>query len=177
MNYKAIRSKRSTASIQIKPPGEVIVRIPEWYTKQMSDELVERHSKWIARKLQELHVNTARGKITLSELERADGIQKAKKVFPERVSHYAEIMGVTYAKITIREQKTRWGSCSSKGNLNFNWKLVLAPDYVLDYVVVHELAHRKVMNHSKQFYTVVAQVMPDYEQARLWLRKNGASII
>lgn len=177
MGYKAIRSKRKTAAIQIKPTGDIIVRIPEWYTEQMIDELVGRHSEWIAGKLQELELNTGAKKNSLSTQERADGIRKAKEVFPERVSHYAEIMGVTYAKITIREQRTRWGSCSSKGNLNFNWKLVLTPDYVLDYVVIHELAHRKVMNHSKQFYAVVAQVMPDYERARMWLKKNGGSII
>lgn len=177
MNYQVIRSKRKTASIQIKPSGEIIIRIPEWYTKQMIDELTERHSKWIMKKLQELQMNGEQVPIKLSEHERADGIHKARQVFPERVSHYAEVMGVTYARITVREQKTRWGSCSSKGNLNFNWKLVLTPDYVLDYVVIHELAHRKVMDHSKQFYAVVAEVMPDYERARIWLRKNGRSII
>lgn len=82
-------------------------------------------------------------------------------------------MGVTYGRITIREQKTRWGSCSSKGNLNFNWRLIFAPEYVLDYVVVHELAHRKEMNHSKAFYAVIESVLPDYQTAKKWLKDHG----
>ena len=78
---------------------------------------------------------------------------------------------VSYGRISIREQKTRWGSCSSKGNLNFNWRLILAPEEVLDYVVVHELAHRREMNHSKAFYAIVESVLPDIE-----LRGNGCGI-
>lgn len=82
-------------------------------------------------------------------------------------------MGVSYGRISIREQKTRWGSCSSQGNLNFNWRLIFAPENVLDYVVVHELAHRKEMNHSKAFYAIVESVLPDYRVSRKWLRDNG----
>ena len=85
-------------------------------------------------------------------------------------------MGVTYGRISIREQKTRWGSCSNKGNLNFNWRLILAPEEVLDYVVVHELAHRREMNHSKAFYAVVESMLPDYRRAQKWLRDNGQSL-
>lgn len=92
-------------------------------------------------------------------------------VIPERVEYFAEMMNVTYGRITIREQKTRWGSCSSKGNLNFNWKLVLMPEEVLDYVVVHELAHRKEMNHSERFWNHVEKVLPDYQARRKLLRE------
>ena len=82
-------------------------------------------------------------------------------------------MNVSYGRISIREQKTRWGSCSSAGNLNFNWRLIFAPPAVLDYVVVHELAHRKEMNHSAAFYAIVEQVLPDYRSSQKWLRENG----
>ena len=75
--------------------------------------------------------------------------------------------------ITIREQKTRWGSCSAKGNLNFNWKLVLMPPEILDYVVVHELAHRLQMNHSAAFWAEVGKILPDYRERRQWLKVNG----
>ena len=85
-------------------------------------------------------------------------------------------MGVTYGRISIREQKTRWGSCSSKGNLNFNWRLIFAPPEVLDYVVVHELAHRKEMNHSKAFYAIVESIMPDYRKWKKWLKENGGTL-
>ena len=90
-----------------------------------------------------------------------------------RVAYYAEKLGVSYGKITLRQQKTRWGSCSSEKNLNFNWKLILAPPEVLDYVVVHELCHLKEMNHSKAFWDEVGKVMPEYETYKLWLKENG----
>lgn len=94
----------------------------------------------------------------------------AKRVISQRTAAYAEIMKVDYNRISIREQSTRWGSCSAKGNLNFNWKLLLMPPRVLDYVVVHELAHRWEMNHSKRFWAVVGQAMPDYIEQRKRLR-------
>jgi predicted metal-dependent hydrolase len=85
-------------------------------------------------------------------------------------------MGVTYGRISIREQKTRWGSCSSAGNLNYNWRLIFAPEEIVDYIVVHELAHRLEMNHSKAFYYIVESVLPDYRKAQKWLRENGGSL-
>ena len=101
-------------------------------------------------------------------------IRKAGEILAARTAYFAEQMGVTYGRITIREQKTRWGSCSSKGNLNYNWKLILMPQEILDYVVVHELAHRKEMNHSARFYAVVAAQMPDYAAKQKWLREHGS---
>ena len=97
----------------------------------------------------------------------------AKQKIIERVDYYADCMGIDYGSISMRNQKSRWGSCSSVGNLNYNWKLVLMPPGVLDYVVVHELAHRREMNHSAAFWKVVATWMPDYKKYRKWLRDNG----
>ena len=102
---------------------------------------------------------------------------KAKRVIPVKVVEYSEKMGIGYGRITIRHQKTRWGSCSTKGNLNFNCLLMLTPEYVQDYVIVHELAHRKVMNHSSDFWHVVEGVMTDYKEAKKWLKENGVTII
>lgn len=88
-----------------------------------------------------------------------------------RVEYFAPLVGVTYNRIFIKEQKTRWGSCSSLGNLNFNWKLILLDEELLDYVVVHELAHRKQMNHSPTFWAEVERVLPDYRERRRRLKE------
>ena len=94
-------------------------------------------------------------------------------MFPVRGSYYLRNIGVDYGIITIREQKTRWGSCTSEGNLNFNWLLMLAPPEILDYVVVHELCHRKEMNHSAAFWREVEHILPDYRERKKWLKDNG----
>ena len=98
---------------------------------------------------------------------------KACVVIPRRVAYYAEKLGVSYGKITLRQQKTRWGSCAANGNLNFNWLLILAPPEVLDYVVVHELCHRREMNHSQAFWKEVEKILPDYRERQKWLKDNG----
>ncbi len=102
---------------------------------------------------------------------------EALEVIPKRVAYYAPLMGVTCNRITIRNQKTRWGSCSSKGNLNFNCLLMLCPPEVIDSVVVHELAHRREMNHSKRFYAHVLRVYPEYYKWNKWLKDNGPALI
>lgn len=112
-----------------------------------------------------------------SALEMALLTKRAKQVFPDKVAYYAQQIGVTYGRVTIRHQKTRWGSCSSLGNLNFNCLLLYAPDAVQNYVVVHELCHRKEMNHSKRFWQEVEKIMPDYKIHRKWLKENGRKIM
>lgn len=97
----------------------------------------------------------------------------ARKVLTERVRLYAQKFGLKYQKIRISSARTRWGSCSSRGALSFTWRLVMAPLEVVDYVVVHELAHLRVQNHSAAFWAEVAQMMPDFKRQRDWLKKNG----
>lgn len=98
------------------------------------------------------------------------------RVFRERADHFAPILGVTYGKISVKDQRTLWGSCTPEGNLNFNWRLTLAPPEVLDYLVIHELAHRAQMNHSRRFWEVVEKACPDHRTHRKWLRKNGRAL-
>ena len=101
----------------------------------------------------------------------------AKLRFQERCSYYAEKLNVHYQTIRVKNQKSRWGSCSSKKNLNFNWKLIMAPDKVLDYVVIHELSHLREMNHSAAFYALVASIMPDYQEQEGWLKEHQDTIL
>ncbi len=102
--------------------------------------------------------------------------EQARAVISERVKLYAARHGFTYRKIRITSARTRWGSCSSMGNLNFTWRLVMAPPEVIDYVVVHELAHLRVNNHSKEFWNQVERIMPDYKQRLKWLKENGQKL-
>ncbi|MDP3061587.1 MAG: SprT family zinc-dependent metalloprotease [Chloroflexota bacterium] len=101
---------------------------------------------------------------------------QAARVIRARVEELGAVLGVSYNRLTIRGQRTRWGSCSRKGNLNFNWKLLMAPQPVVDYVVVHELAHLAVMDHSKRFWSLVAQHCPDWRAHRRWLKEHGAEL-
>lgn len=101
---------------------------------------------------------------------------QAKRVFQERLDYFARIMGLLYNRLVIKEQKTRWGSCSSKGNINLNWRIILAPAEVLDYLVVHELAHLRYMNHAPEFWNLVGEYVPDYPIWRKWLKDNASQL-
>lgn len=177
IEYELIYSQRKTLSIQITREGNIVVRAPKRMAKRLIVKFLKENEDWIRTRQQEIkeasYSQISKG---LTEKERADYIEQAKAVISKKAAYYAQIMGVTYNRITIRDQKTRWGSCSAKGNLNFNWKLMLAPEKVLDYVVIHELAHRREMNHSSRFYAVLAEVMPEYKEWQKWLRENGKQL-
>lgn len=175
--YEIIRSKRKTYGIHVAPGGKVTVRIPLRGSEKFAISLAESKKNWIASCVIKLQAVPGPKEKTPSE-KRLEALYRkaAREYFPKRVSHYAHILGVTYGKISIRDQKTRWGSCSSEGNLSFNWRLILAPPDVLDYVVVHELCHRKEMNHSPRFWSLVESLMPDYKKQRKWLKENGRKL-
>ena len=119
--------------------------------------------------------------LTPAETKRLETLEKryrskARVQFESRVAYYHTITGGNYTSITVRDQKSRWGSCSSRGTLSFNYRLIFAPSGVLDYVVVHELCHLTHMNHSKDFWNMVASVMPDYKVYKNWLRDHGQEL-
>ncbi|MCC8028974.1 MAG: M48 family metallopeptidase [Lachnospiraceae bacterium] len=174
MKYRVIRSGRKTAAIQVTEEG-VVVRVPQRMTDAEVMRFVIEHEDWI-RKHQALMEQELKNRpqaecLTMDEIRAL--ADRALQVIPERVRHYAPLVGVTYGRITIRNQRSRWGSCSAKGNLNFNCLLMLAPPEVLDSVVVHELCHRKEMNHSEAFYAEVLRVFPEYHKWNNWLKENG----
>ena len=176
---EVVYSNRKSVAIQIKPDGTVVLRAPYGVPKRELNRILEEKSAWIEAHLQEIKEQEAEQKALpkFSKQEIKELANKALAYIPERVKYYAPIVGVNYTRITIRNQKTRWGSCSSKGGLNFNCLLMLTPPEVVDYVVVHELCHRKEMNHSKAFRDEVEKVLPDYKSAKRWLRENGGELI
>lgn len=169
-----IKSRRKTVSIQVKHE-EVIIRAPFFMKKSEIEKFVESKREWVEKHLKSLAQKQMLLKNTepYSEEEIRSFVARAKEIIPPKVEFYCQKIGVTYNRITIRCQRTRWGSCSSKGNLNFNCLLVLLPDEVVDSVVVHELCHRKQMNHSAEFYAEIDKVFPDYNRCRLWLKQNS----
>ncbi len=178
MEFAVIRSNRRTLAAEIRQ-NRLIIRAPLHATNAEISRFVEKNRKWIDEHLAKAQ---ARMKMTenirrLTPEEVRALADKAMKVIPERVAHYAPLIGVTYGRITIRNQRSRWGSCSSRGNLSFNCLLMLAPPEVVDSVVVHELCHRKEMNHSKRFYEEVLRVFPDYRTQQQWLKENGETLL
>lgn len=173
--YQVIRSSRKTVSIQISADGKVLVRCPKRMPSSDIHRFVEEKSSWIEKHLAKRVSSPALPPLTQEELHAL--ANQAAAVIPKRTAHFASIIGVDYGRITIRRQRSRWGSCSTKGNLSFNCLLMLTPPEVLDYVVVHELCHRKEMNHSFKFWSEVEAVLPDYRQRRDWLKKYENQLI
>lgn len=173
--YRVIRSDRKSVSIRVSPDGVVEVRCPRWMPEPQIREVVQKHRGWIQTHLEKAAQIPRLPPFTVEEVERM--ADEALQVIPPRVKHFAQLLGVRVGRITVRNQLTKWGSCSSKGNLNFNCVLVLSPPEVLDYVVVHELCHRKHMDHSPAFWTEVAKLIPDYKIKRQWLKDHSHETI
>lgn len=171
--YRVIRSNRRTLAIQITGDGQILVRSPYFVSDSRIADFVKSKEDWIVKHQQTMQMHLR----SLTDEQIRVLTDQAAREIPARVAYYASVMGVSYGRITIRHQKTRWGSCSTKGNLNFNCLLMLVPPQVLDYVVVHELCHRKEMNHSRGFWEQVACVCPDYPVWRKWLKTNGPALI
>ena len=176
---RIIRTARKTISLSLDENLDVLVRAPYFVSDRDVMRLVEKKADWInkhrnAHKHRSEHM-TEEERLTAEQLKQL--AEEAKAYLPQRVRYYAGKMSVSYGRITIRNQRTRWGRCSGKGNLNFNCLLMLMPEAVIDYVVVHELCHRIEMNHSKRFWDQVARVLPDYRSQKDWLRQNGETVM
>ena len=177
IEVEVIRSPRRTLSLQIREDLRVIARVPERMTDREVQRFLEEKRGWIEYHLGKARARKGREEPPLTPEELGALAQAAREDLPRRVARYAPIVGVTVGKITIRAQKSRWGSCSAKGNLNFNCLLMLCPEQVRDYVVVHELCHRLELNHSPAFWAQVERVMPAYKEATTWLKEQGGQII
>ena len=183
LNYKVtlIRSNRKSIALQVNRDLTVTVRCPQRMAMEDIEAFLKKNEGWIRKHMeiqrQRVADAEAAGETALTMDEINALAKKALDYIPKRAAYYAPIVGVTYGRITIRNQKTKWGSCSGKGNLNFNCLLMLMPPEVIDYVVVHELCHRKEMNHSPAFWYEVEKVLPDYKDALAWIKANGGRIM
>ena len=177
MEYKVIRSRRKTAAIEVKN-GQVTVRAPLYMTDGQILDMIRRHLPQIEENLRRQKAAMAADPVRrLTEEDIRLLKEKAAQLIPARVAYYAPLVGVRPASVHIRCQKTRWGSCSNRGSLNFNCLLMLAPSQSIDSVVVHELCHLKHMDHSKAFYAEVRRVFPEYDKWNGWLKQNGSRIM
>ena len=178
-NVEVRRSKRKSVAIKITADMQIVVYVPLYVSDNEIERMVISKSKWIDEHMLKVQSTiderSKLEKITFEQVkELAD---QAVEYIPKRVKYYAEKENFIYNKITIKNLVSRWGSCSTKGNLNFNCLLMLTPDYVIDYIVVHELCHLREMNHSEKFWAEVEKIMPDYQRAELWLKQNGGNLI
>lgn len=180
-------SDRRSYGISIEATGEVMLHLPLSGSVRDAARMAEEKRGWIIEKvlMQRQRLEEAQKKEAQRDKcytpEQRSSLEKryretAKEYFPKRAAYYAALLGVSYDRIRIAGQKTRWGSCSSNKTLSFNWKLMLAPPKVLDYVVVHEICHLREMNHSPRFWALVESLMPDYKQQRKWLKENGHTL-
>lgn len=197
--YSLIKSsRRRSISVRIDIGGKMTVRSPYFVSKGMVERFLLEKQDWIYKHYVEAMKKAAKPddssfnsgdcrdldngdlRSPIGTIEDPALVNKHKKyarnIFEARVSYFQQFTGGTYHSISIRDQKTRWGSCSGRGNLSFNWRLILAPPEILDYVVVHELCHLTHMNHSKDFWGLVGKVLPDYKDRRKWLKENGHTL-
>ena len=172
------RARRKTLSIRITQEGNLEIRAPLGMPKGEIEAFLKEKAQWIETHRAKVLAEYAQGQeAPLGEEEILTLAEQMRQRLPEKLNRHAASMGVTFGRVTIRCQQTRWGSCSSRGNLNFNCLLMLAPEEVLDYVVVHELAHRKQMNHSALFWQEVARECPDYKKSLRWLKDRGGALL
>lgn len=170
MEYTVIRSSRRTVALEITRDLEIVVRAPRRMPQKEIESFVEKHADWIEK---HYAIQAARAAVhpAPQDAEIVRLKQLAKEVLPQKVAHYARIMGVTPTNVRITSAQHRFGSCSAKNALCFSWRLMQYPEAAIDYVVVHELAHIRHHNHSADFYRFVERVMPDYKEREKLLRQ------
>lgn len=169
MEYTLIYAKRRTVGLSVRD-GRLIVRAPRGVPKNEIDRIVLSHRAWVEKAMaRQEKKQTKEEELTPEKITELRRLAKAE--LPGKTAYYAQMMGIKYGRITITGAKTRFGSCSSKGNISYSYRLMLYPEAARDYVVVHELCHRKEMNHSPKFYALVAAVLPDYKERRKLLKE------
>jgi len=156
--------------LRVENDGRLRVTIPRGGSRREAEAFVQRNIDWIVRQ-------RSRTRTELRPIEDdAAWRQQARRELPERLLELATHHGLTVSRVSVRNQRSRWGSCGRDGHICLNWRLVLMPPWVRDYVLVHELMHLRRMDHSPTYWRLVAEAYPDYRSAREWLRRHGPSL-
>ncbi|MFA5889321.1 MAG: SprT family zinc-dependent metalloprotease [Candidatus Paceibacterota bacterium] len=166
---KSLRARRMRLAVH--SDGTVVVTMPFRFTNRLADKFVQEKHDWIIRKIAYFKQRKKPASLVYTKKDYLKYREVAKNFALERVEHFNETYNFKYNRVSIRNQKTRWGSCSGKGNLNFNYKIVHLPLRIADYIVVHELCHLKEMNHSKKFWDLVGMFFPDHKAIRKELKR------
>ena len=169
LDYEVIYSKRRTISLGFKDDGTLLLRAPTGTKKERIEKIIKKHSDWIDKHRDRV-IERAKA-YELSEAEIKALKKSAKEILIPKTAHYAALLNISYGGITITSAKTRFGSCSSLGNISYSYRLMLYPQEVQDYVIVHELCHRFHMDHSPAFYKKLESILPDYKIRRKMLKQ------
>lgn len=170
VNCQLVKNKRAkNIVLRVVDDKTIKVTLPAFFYFRSLDKILKQKEPWIYSKLKDFSENKAYFHKTRKDY--INNKEKARKILANKVEFYSRKYNFNYARISVRDQKTRWGSCSLKGNLNFNYKLIFLPERLLDYVVVHEICHLKEMNHSKDFWNLVSLTFPNYKDLKKELKK------
>lgn len=174
-----ILSSRASFQLSVTGRGHLIVRMPYYATELEAREMIEKHRSWVEANiaLMQERQRIKQQYVPFTQAEKAAMKRKAQQLIPPRIEYFELLLGVDHQSVSYRFQKTRWGSCSRKGGLNFNCLLAACPPEVLDSVVAHELCHRLHMDHSAAFYQDLARICPDYKSCRKWLKEHGDELM
>ena len=165
-----VRHRRARRYVlRVETDGRLRVTIPRGGSRRKAEAFVERNIDWVARQRARTHSE-------LRPIENDEVRQQARRELPTRLLELAALHGLAVTRISVRNQRSRWGSCGRDGHICLNWRLVLMPTGVRDYVLIHELMHLRRMDQSPAYWRLVAEACPDYRSARDWLRRHGPSL-
>jgi predicted metal-dependent hydrolase len=174
LQFLFVRNRRARRYlVRVDPEGFVRVTIPRGGSKRAAGEFASQHLAWIHRQRARL---LSAPRVAIGDVERRAFRATAAMTLPVRLHQLADAHGLRVSRVSVRNQRSRWGSCGRDGHICLNWRLVLMPEWVRDYVIVHELMHLRRLDHSPRFWALVRTACPDYVSARRWLRQHGPSL-
>lgn len=174
INYTFKKSRRAQRlRLTIKPPGILEVTLPLGLSEFYAQKFVQEKKDWILKKINHFKKFNDGALLRKTLKDYSKYKEKARRFITSRVNHFNQIYNSRFRGISIRDQKTRWGSCSVKKNLSFNYKIIFLPQNLADYIIVHELCHLKEMNHSSRFWDLVSKTAPRYKELRRELSQKG----